>query len=538
MFPSSIRRLNIGCGGNYRHGYLNLDCHDSSVADVRAEAALLPFADEQFERVEMLHVIEHLPYVEALYAVAEVYRVLQPGGCLVIETPDPEKTFDLFLKDDSKQQRSQLLSWIFGLEAPGYPHRLLYPEQLLRHTLEQAGFRDLRRYTPQTHLYAPGLRMVATRGKSSAHGILAELRHWIRQSEEIELTHQLQALEFETVFVDHVLTLSGAGEAPSDPLRAALCNILMAPPAAKAWLALCERHGLELACDRHRLAKVAEAAVSERLELRMEALFEQLCEQGSSADDGYDYLCEKGLAALRSAYEGPIDNAREQLRALLPPPTGGSAPEEQRQPLSDGSKARRNKRRMILTRNAFKERVTRMHNRAVRYLCHGHVQTGIALLERAARARIDPFYSLWNLAVAYAAIEDFDRSIEIYQKALGLAASVTEPVLARELAVCYLHAGRPNDALSLVRERRQQMDRETPVIAAQPVKQPASERSARSHRGDAPTTVSVRQCWDSLEYIARQMISPNEKGFLPRLPALRVRPVLAGESLYHEPDPA
>ena len=53
---------------------------------VQGDAQSLPFADNSFDVVVSCETIEHLPEVQA--AVAEMYRVTQPGGKLYLTTPN------------------------------------------------------------------------------------------------------------------------------------------------------------------------------------------------------------------------------------------------------------------------------------------------------------------------------------------------------------------------------------------------------------------------------------------------------------------
>jgi dolichol-phosphate mannosyltransferase len=53
---------------------------------LRGSAFALPFKDHVFDCVISSQVIEHIPYEDALFT--EMHRVLQPGGTLVIGTPD------------------------------------------------------------------------------------------------------------------------------------------------------------------------------------------------------------------------------------------------------------------------------------------------------------------------------------------------------------------------------------------------------------------------------------------------------------------
>jgi SAM-dependent methyltransferase len=82
-----LPRLNLGSGQFRKEGFLNVD------EDPRAEPDLLvnldqfpyPFDDESFELIEADHVLEHL--AEPFSVMAELHRILRPGGLLVIRVP-------------------------------------------------------------------------------------------------------------------------------------------------------------------------------------------------------------------------------------------------------------------------------------------------------------------------------------------------------------------------------------------------------------------------------------------------------------------
>ena len=69
----------------------------------------LPFADDTFDAVYALHIIEHLTPEEASKFVAEVFRVLRPGGILRISTPDLESAVRAYLErlDQCTRQRTE-----------------------------------------------------------------------------------------------------------------------------------------------------------------------------------------------------------------------------------------------------------------------------------------------------------------------------------------------------------------------------------------------------------------------------------------------
>lgn len=89
--------LDIGCGskpyesilGPRTSSYVGFDhpatLHDREKVDVWGDAADLPFPDASFDTVVSFHVLEHTESPEAV--MAEVHRVLRPGGAVVLALP-------------------------------------------------------------------------------------------------------------------------------------------------------------------------------------------------------------------------------------------------------------------------------------------------------------------------------------------------------------------------------------------------------------------------------------------------------------------
>ena len=135
-------KLNIGCGKKYDHDYCNIDLYEDLVADRLMSAFNLEFDDNICDEIKAIHIIEHLSFFETIYALSEFFRVLEPNGKLILETPDLEKTCQHYLKAN-EEQKKEILGWFFGIPHKGLQHKICFPPYLLTELLSNAGFRDI-----------------------------------------------------------------------------------------------------------------------------------------------------------------------------------------------------------------------------------------------------------------------------------------------------------------------------------------------------------------------------------------------------------
>jgi SAM-dependent methyltransferase len=107
--PSGATFLDLGCGhfktlNRLREQRPDLQYHGVDIMDVSSECPAgvffaradldhehLPFPDAQFDAVFFCHVLEHLLY--PMNALAELQRVLKPGGRVYIEGPSTRALF-------------------------------------------------------------------------------------------------------------------------------------------------------------------------------------------------------------------------------------------------------------------------------------------------------------------------------------------------------------------------------------------------------------------------------------------------------------
>jgi arsenite methyltransferase len=152
-----------------------------SLSFLQADAARLPFADSMFDVAVSTQVYEYVPDVPA--ALAELYRVLRPGGRALILDTD----WDSIVWAAGDQDRMHLLleAWADRFADPHLPRSLSWQ-------LQSAGFRVERRevlvlfnpeYDPDTYSVANGQIMAdfaVTQGRmrrEEAEAWMRDLQH-------------------------------------------------------------------------------------------------------------------------------------------------------------------------------------------------------------------------------------------------------------------------------------------------------------------------------------------------------------------------
>lgn len=168
-----MSKLNIGCGNLPIDGYINVDKyyypdspwpltnqkrvvewkgHEHVGEWIYGDVLKLPFDSNNFDEVNMSHLIEHLSMEEGNLAIMEACRVLKTGGFLDIACPDLKKACEEYLKVEYQPGPVDNSHWYYvmgmiygtsGKDGEGQFHHCGYSRQYLKLRMEIRGLKDI-----------------------------------------------------------------------------------------------------------------------------------------------------------------------------------------------------------------------------------------------------------------------------------------------------------------------------------------------------------------------------------------------------------
>lgn len=149
---ASLVKLNVGCGTDYKEGWVNIDnnAHENiERLDINWDLRKpLPFEDNSVDFIFNEHFLEHLTVDEGQAVIKDFMRVLKPGGVVRIATPDLSVTVDKYLNvpiDEDPTIKTFHLDFIqtraerLNIAFRAWGHQWLYDWEELDRRLREAG---------------------------------------------------------------------------------------------------------------------------------------------------------------------------------------------------------------------------------------------------------------------------------------------------------------------------------------------------------------------------------------------------------------
>ena len=147
-------KLQVGSsdvGGRYKSDeWVNLDITERKGVDIVADASdKIPLETCTVDEIHCIHVLEHVTRDKYTNMLAEMHRVLKPGGLLYVEVPDFKGTIDNLTRAFASGDVEAIHVWttsIYGKnEREGMAHHWGFYEGLLRREFRHQGFTQVDR---------------------------------------------------------------------------------------------------------------------------------------------------------------------------------------------------------------------------------------------------------------------------------------------------------------------------------------------------------------------------------------------------------
>jgi len=133
-------RLNIGCGDDYKEGFINIDPFEK-VADAPWFANSIPLKDKCAGQIIAYEVLEHIGYHQVPEAIKEWHRLLVPRGTLHIVVPDVVELAKKIIDDPENEWNMAIM---YGSQwHEGQYHKSGYTPKKLFKLFGYAGFRQI-----------------------------------------------------------------------------------------------------------------------------------------------------------------------------------------------------------------------------------------------------------------------------------------------------------------------------------------------------------------------------------------------------------
>ncbi len=132
-------KLNLGCGYDYREGYINIDIDPKNKADLHIDILDFGAQDYSVSEILMSHVAMYIRPEEMSELLKRCHAWLKRGGKLDVETIDLDIVMDYATNPFEGKVDSYGLTNIFGTEKTG-PHRWGWTKEALTKQLLSVGF--------------------------------------------------------------------------------------------------------------------------------------------------------------------------------------------------------------------------------------------------------------------------------------------------------------------------------------------------------------------------------------------------------------
>ena len=155
-----ILKLHLGCGSDYKHGWVNIDINTSVRADIYTNFGNIKnfFNENTVQIISMSHSISYMNLWEARSFFADAHNLLLNDGKLEIEFPDIIKCSKIIISESDIDAYLEGVRGVFAFDLGQINNKERYTPYSfgwsgwhLKEELLKIGFKDVIISDPETH---------------------------------------------------------------------------------------------------------------------------------------------------------------------------------------------------------------------------------------------------------------------------------------------------------------------------------------------------------------------------------------------------
>ena len=150
MTEKALKRLNWGCGASGEPGWINSDIKEGPGIQIPCDIRDgLPLESDSFDYAVSIHALPELTYPDLVPALAELRRVVRPGGVLRLCLPDLLRGVEAYERGDRSyflvpDEDAQTIGGKLAVQLSWYGYsRSLFTPDFTEELLVKAGFRSV-----------------------------------------------------------------------------------------------------------------------------------------------------------------------------------------------------------------------------------------------------------------------------------------------------------------------------------------------------------------------------------------------------------
>jgi len=400
-------KLNIGCGKKYDPDYCNVDLYEDLVADRLMSAFNLDFDDNTCDEIKAIHLIEHLSFFETIYALSEFFRVLEPNGKLILETPDLEKACQHYVKAN-EEQRKKILGWFFGIPHKGLQHKLCFPPFLLIELLDNTGFDNITTSSFYNDEAIPSVRFECYKSGTSneleVFQVISKLRKELLLSNQIDFSDSFLTKEQEdlvTFIASKLLELTKTIK--KELIKELFVELLFKwPEVVKTLLLVIENKSYISHVEYLNIKEISELLIEHKI---VNILFNSIAE--SPINPGSQRIVFFSIESFARKLIENLLNSKENRERLI----------EKLKTLRKSSKDFNYK---IFSATLIEKKALNLFYLGIKSFHQKNYTHAHNLFLRAIKLNRDNYLFFWNLSKTLARLESYNQSEKVYKKTLRL----------------------------------------------------------------------------------------------------------------------